>query len=329
MLNVVSMLERIRILLWIIIIILAFAIAFLLTHAPDVRQVKTQPSRSKPDSLWRPPQFYTIADDTLGELIRYGRELIEHTAAFLGPNGRVSRVSNGMNCQNCHLDAGTKPFAANYSAVASTYPKFRSRSGTVEGLGKRVNDCIERSLNGTALLPGSRELNAIIAYLKWIGKDVPAGQKPPGSGLRELPFLPRPANPLTGQRNYLKYCSSCHGTNGRGLRKPGSPEWQYPPLWGPDSYNTGAGLYRLSRFAAFIKSNMPLGTTYANPVLTDEEAWDIAAYVNSMPRPHKDFPNDWPDLKSKPVDHPFGPYVDEYSEERHKYGPFAGLRKYE
>jgi thiosulfate dehydrogenase len=102
-------------------------------------------------------------------------------------------------------------------------------------------------------------------------------------------------------------------------------EWKYPPLWGAESYNTGAGLFRISRFAAFIKANMPYGVTAESPLLTDEQAWDIAAFVNSRPRPHRDFPSDWPDLSAKPIDHPFGPYADQYGEEDHKYGPYGRM----
>jgi thiosulfate dehydrogenase len=101
----------------------------------------------------------------------------------------------------------------------------------------------------------------------------------------------------------------------------------YPPLWGSNSYNNGAGLYRLSRFAGYVKANMPLGATYATPQLTDEEAWDVAAYINSMYRPKKDLSNDWPDISKKPIDHPFGPFADGFSEEQHKIGPFIPIKE--
>jgi thiosulfate dehydrogenase len=97
-------------------------------------------------------------------------------------------------------------------------------------------------------------------------------------------------------------------------------------LWGPLSYNDAAGLYRLSNFAGYVKYNMPLGARHDAPVLTDEEAWDVAAYVNSRPRPHKNVPSDWPDVRKKPFDHPFGPYADRYSERQHKFGPFGPLK---
>jgi thiosulfate dehydrogenase len=118
--------------------------------------------------------------------------------------------------------------------------------------------------------------------------------------------------------------------DGNGKMNGDGVSYQYPPLWGNHSYNMGAGLYRLSRFAGYVKSNMPQGSTYDNPQLTDEEAWDVAAYVNSQPRPAKDLSKDWPRLSGKPIDHPFGPYNDNFSEQQHKYGPFepiAALRK--
>ncbi len=101
------------------------------------------------------------------------------------------------------------------------------------------------------------------------------------------------------------------------MKTPDSPEYQYPLLWGKNSYNDGAGLYRVSNFARYVKANMPLGASHRKPQLTDDEAWDLDAYVNSMPRPKKDIRKDWPDISKKHFDHPFGPYKDGYSE--HKF----------
>ncbi len=109
-------------------------------------------------------------------------------------------ISNGMNCQNCHLEAGTKPFGNNYGSVASTYPKFRARSGQLESIEKRVNDCLERSLNGSPLDSLSEEMRSIVAYIQWLGKDVPKGQKAAGSGLVEMKWLDRPADPVAGEK---------------------------------------------------------------------------------------------------------------------------------
>jgi len=281
----------------------------------------------KVSNVWIAPDTSTISKDDQGNLIRYGRELIAHTSEYLGPNGKVMAISNGMNCQNCHLDAGTKPFGNNYSAVASTYPKFRARSDSNESIEKRVNDCFERSLNGKALDSASREMRAIVSYINWVGKDVEKGKSPAGSGLVEVAFLDRAASPDNGRVVYEQKCVSCHGNNGEGMPNPDGKSWLYPPLWGSNSYNYGAGLYRLSRFAGYVKANMPLGATYEAPQLTDEEAWDVAAYVNAMHRPSKDLSSDWPDIAKKPIDHPFGPFADSFSEEQHKLGPFKPIKE--
>lgn len=283
--------------------------------------VTSIPKSSDGRAYWIPPKL----DDKAGELVLYGRSLIENTSRYLGPKGSVSAISNGMNCQNCHLDAGTRIFGNNYGSVSSTYPKFRARSGAIEDIYKRVNDCFERSLNGKALDTLSKEMQAIKAYIEFLGKEVPKGTLALGSGLKPLNYLDRAADPHNGKAIYTAKCMSCHQANGEGLMNPEGNEYLYPPLWGPNSYNDGAGLYRLSSFAKYVKNNMPLGASYDKPQLTDEEAWDVAAYVNVQPRPHKKFPNDWPDKSKKPVDHPFGPFSDKFTETQHKFGPYQPI----
>jgi len=279
--------------------------------------------------MWVAPDTSGIAGEANEKDIRYGYNLVSNTAFYLGPKGKVARISNGMNCQNCHLNAGSKPFGNNYSAVASTYPKFRERSGKVESVSKRVNDCFERSLNGQALDTVSKEMRAIIAYINWLGKKVPKGVKPAGAGITDLAFMSRAADPANGKILYMQKCKSCHTATGAGVLNANGITYQYPPLWGEHSYNIGAGLYRLSRFAGYIKSNMPFGASYDKPQLTDEEAWDIAAFVNSQERPALNVNKDFPNRLSKPVDYPFGPYADGFSEAQHKYGPFEPMKKKE
>lgn len=271
---------------------------------------------------WTGAGIYQVPVDGDGAEIRYGRELIVNTALYLGPKGTVAQITNGMNCQNCHLEAGTKPWGNNYGAVAANYPKYRDRSGSLESIEKRVNDCMERSLNGQAIDSSSREMRAIVAYLQWLGKEVPKGTRPKGTGIKDLPFMTRAADPAKGALVYTNTCQKCHGAYGEGQLRKDDKRYEYPPLWGPHSYNTGAGLYRLSRFAGFVKNNMPNPANYHTPVLTDEEAWDVAAFVNAQPRPVKDLRNDWPDIRTKPFDHPFGPYADSLSEQQHKFGPW-------
>lgn len=295
-------------------------------ESPPVQ--RAMPSAAKASEYWRPPDLATVSDKAVLEQILYGRELVSHTAKYLGPGGSVLTISNGMNCQNCHLDAGTKTFGNNYGAVSGTYPKFRARSGTVESVEKRVNDCFERSLNGKPLEGDSREMKAMVAYIEWLGSTVQEGEVPKGTGLVKMQPLERAADPAKGRVLYETQCVLCHGKNGEGLKMAEGVEYQFPPLWGKNSYNHGAGLYRVSTFAQFIRANMPLGVTHDSPLLSEEESWDIAAYVNSQPRPAKDISKDWPDISLKPVDHPFGPYSDPFSEAQHKYGPFEPIKKF-
>lgn len=294
--------------------------------AEVIAEIPVVKALADPASLWKAPDWATVDAEPNADEIKYGRDLVANTSEFLGPKGKVKAISNGMNCQNCHLQAGTAPLGNNYGAVAATYPKFRARSGTEETIEKRINDCFERSLNGKALEINSKEMKAMKAYINWVGKDVPKGEVPKGSGIYEVPLLDRAADPIKGKLVYDNQCASCHQPDGKGMPKPDGTGYLYPPLWGENSYNHGAGLYRLSRFAGYVKANMPLGATFENPMLSDEEAWDVAAYVNSMDRPAKDLSKDWPDISKKPMDHPFGPFSDEFTEEQHKFGPFKPIQ---
>lgn len=292
--------------------------------APGIA-AKTETTKKDDAAYWIAPDISSITDAKQKEQIEYGKELIAHTAKYLGPNGAVLKISNGMNCQNCHLQAGTAVFANNYGSVASLYPKFRARSGAVENIYKRVNDCFERSLNGKAIDTAGKEMQAIVSYINFLGTNVKKGEKAAGSGFKDLAFLDRAADPANGLTVYTAKCQSCHQANGEGVYTADKSEFTYPALWGKNSFNDGAGLYRLSNVAKYVKYNMPQGTTYQNPQLSDEEAWDVAAFVTTQTRPHISVPKDWPDKSKKPVDHPFGPYADNFSETQHKFGPFKPI----
>lgn len=280
------------------------------------------------DTFWHPRELAAIDDSNQKKLIEYGKELIVHTASYLGPQGTVAHMSNGMNCQNCHLDAGTRVYGNNYGSVFSQYPKFRARSGTEESIFKRINDCFERSLNGKALDSNKRELQAMKAYIMYIGSNVMKGKKGAGSGLKEMEYLAQAANPIAGQTVYQSQCMSCHGKTGNGQLTPDGKAYAYPPLWGPNSFNDAAGLYRISNMARYVKYNMPLGVTHLTPILSDQEAWDVAAFIISQKRPHKEVPADWPDISKKPIDHPRGPFIDSFSEQQHQFGPFKPIQAF-
>lgn len=317
---------------WWILLIMAVVIVMAIVLIPsDYRKIEPDPQTGK-GIEWNMPDINRLPSTPQGDLIRYGKELIAHTAVYFGPKGKVASISNGMNCENCHLDAGTRFLGNNYSAVYATYPKFRARSGSIETIYKRVNDCFERSLNGKAIDSSSLEMKAIYAYIQWLGENVPKGTKPTGAGIADIPLLGRPADPDIGKHIYTQKCQRCHSENGEGLLNTAGNDYKYPPLWGEHSYNNGAGLFRISRLAGYIRYNMPFtpldnDNDTDDAPLTDEQAWDVAAYINSQPRPQKKYDGDWPDISTKPFDHPFGPYADNFTEAQHKYGPFGEIKK--
>jgi thiosulfate dehydrogenase len=299
----------------------------LLPSAQNKVLINSSHEQYKEGDEWIAPDEKEIPYDSNGDLIRYGKELIVNTSKYLGPKGIIDHLSNGMNCQNCHINAGTQNFANPFSGVKNNYPKYRDRSGRVESYEFRVNECMQRSMNGMPLDSLSLEMRAMVAYVKWVGKDVPQGIRPSGMATKIPQLLNRAANPQKGKIIYLNYCQRCHGEDGQGASLPDGTSYTYPPLWGDHSFNVSAGLLRLSGLAGFIKNNMPYQeATWKNPKLTDEEAWDVAAYVASQPRPQKRFAYDWPDLSKKPFDFPFAPYADRFSELQHKYGPFEPIK---
>lgn len=293
-----------------------------------VEKEKERKELSTMSHPWTAPSMWRLDKEPNKEEILYGKELIQNTAYYLGFNGTVKQITNGQNCQNCHLQAGTQPYGNNFLGVAANYPQVRKRSGKSTDIVDRINGCLQRSLNGKALDSTDREMRAMVAYIKWVGQDAPKGYKPKGTGIPELALLERPASPSNGKRIYTEKCQSCHQEDGQGALAADGRLYTYPPLWGKHAYNDGAGLFRLSKFAGFVRYNMPFGSTYENPQLTDEEAWDLAAFVNSQPRPTKDKSKDWPKLADKPMDHPFGPYADPFPEEQHKYGPFQPIKDF-
>ncbi len=294
--------------------------------ATDKTQYVSKPAKVSAQT-WSAPDSNAIHNDKSGDMIRYGKELLAHTAEYFGPNGTIAHLSNGMNCQNCHLEGGSRLFANNYSVVAASYPKLSFRSGKMQPISQRITDCFNRSLAGKAPDTNGREVQAMIAYIKWIGQGVKKGEKIKGTASEKLPFLTVAADPVKGQVIYMAKCKVCHGVNGEGLPAVDKRAYTYPPLWGPNSYNDGAGMYRIGNLAGFVKNNMPFGATYKSPQLSNEEAWNVAAFINSQPRPHYDQHKDWNDLKNKPIDFPFGPYADGFSEKQHKYGPFGPMKK--
>ena len=171
-------------LLTILIIVIMILNSFLLSFS-----TKEKTLSDNTDEEWHAPDINLVPHTAEGDLIRYGRDLIVNTSTYFGPKGIVAPITNGMNCQNCHVEAGTRSFGNSFAVVASTYPRYRDRSGRVESIEFRIKDCMERSLNGRSIDSLSKEMKAMVAYFKWIGKDVKPGIKPVGSGIVEIPFI--------------------------------------------------------------------------------------------------------------------------------------------
>jgi thiosulfate dehydrogenase len=197
----------------------------------------------------------------------------------------------------------------------------------VDTLEDRINGCMERSMNGRALPLESREMRAFSAYVRWLSTGIPDGARLVGPGTLRIREPARAADAGHGAKVFFEICAACHGADGLGQRAQSRAGYQFPPLWGTDSYNNGAGMSRLLTAAAYARHNMPIGTTYSAPVLTDEDAYDVAGYIVSQRRPEKtSLDKDFPVRLQKPIDTPYGPYADVFSLEQHKFGPFGPIR---
>jgi thiosulfate dehydrogenase len=293
-------------------------------------RASTEPS---PETPWVVPDIDKLADDDWGRTVRYGRDLVAKTASLIGPeiSDPAHRFAgNNLNCQNCHLDAGTKQFGLPFVGVYADFPNYRARSGTVGTIEDRIHGCMVRSMNGKPLPTDGRELTALVAYLKFLSNGHPVGAPTPGRGPGKMTELTRAADPIHGQTVYNDNCAACHGDHGQGQRVGSIGDAQgyaIPPVWGSDSFNDGAGMTRLINAANFVHGNMPNGTTWQAPALSEADAWDVAAFISEQPRPRKaQLDRDFPNRLQKPVDTPYGPYADDLAPAQHKFGPFQPIR---
>ena len=241
------------------------------------------------DALFAPPSPETIPGDLRGEQIRLGYKMIVDTQEY----GK-RYVGNALNCANCHLDGGLNPNAASFVGISTLYPQYRERAGRQMTLADRINECFERSMNGKPLPSDSVKLTAIVAYIEWLSENMPPGSAVPWRGIPRLTSTHQP-DILNGKTVFEKKCVFCHGSDGQGTMAG-------PPVWGPRSYNIGAEMARAGLAAAFIKANMPRGWGWT---VTDDEAIDVATYINAQPRPDfSDKIHDWP-KGNKPADTPY------------------------
>jgi thiosulfate dehydrogenase len=229
-----------------------------------------------------------IPTGPMGVSIRRGLALVEHT-----PDSLPAYVGSGLRCTSCHLDKGQRPNAAPLIGAYTRYPRYIERVGAVVPIEDRVNYCITRSLAGRALPTRSQEMVDIVAFLSFLSRGVSPGEKVAGEGMPKMPALA--GDSARGRELFASSCVRCHGPDGGGIA-------MVPALWGPRSYSIGASMARVERAASFVRHNMPLDRP---GTLTDQQAYDVAAYINAFPRP--DMPGkglDWPNGDA-PADVPY------------------------
>lgn len=229
------------------------------------------------------PPDSEIPDGPLGAAIIRGRALLNHTR-----DSMPQFVGNRLACTSCHPANGTQANAIPWVGVYARFPQYRARNAAVLTIEDRINGCFLRSMNGTAPPAGSQDVKDMVAYLAWLSRGVPQGARVEGQGLPK--FKPLHGDTVAGRTLYAAECARCHNADGSG--------GVGPPLWGDGSYNIGAGMARIRTAGSFIRHNMP----FDKPgTLTDEQAANVAAFINAQPRP--DFPgkeHDWPNGDAPP-----------------------------
>ncbi|HET6432907.1 c-type cytochrome [Dyella sp.] len=240
------------------------------TVAPAVPAASAAPS-----AAFAPPPESAIPEGPLGDLVRRGRDVFMHT-----PQYASTYVGNGLSCANCHLDAGRLAHSAPLWGAYGMYPQYRKKNHRVNTYGERVQGCFMYSMNGKAPPLDAPEMIALEAYSWWLAQGAPIGRELPGAGYLKLDDPAKAPDYARGKAVFGKYCALCHGDDGQGQAVAG--RYVFPPLWGSDSFNWGAGMHQLNNAAGFIKANMPLSR---GGMLSDQDAWDVAMYMNSHERP--------------------------------------------
>jgi thiosulfate dehydrogenase len=242
----------------------------------------------------------TLGKSVLADQIRWGYKI------FVDTPHEAARFTGGtVSCANCHLNAGQRERAMPLVAVAGMFPEYNNRAARLISLGDRVVDCFLRSENAVGrlglnaagdegveasataadetLTPASKEVLAVSAYLAWLSQGYPVGVTPAWRGqnaVAQNKLVPIDGLDIRrGETVFMERCTSCHGENGQGVQ---IGDKKAGPLWGPASWNDGAGAARVYTLAGIIRYSMP----YLDPgSLSDEDAQHVAAYITSKPRP--------------------------------------------
>ena len=248
-----------------------------------LRLVHAAPAGAPGGSASGAPEFKVPPDsliprDEVGASILRGRALAEATRDSLPHN-----VGSKLRCTSCHLDSGTRQSSGTWVGVYASFPQFNKRAGRVFQIEDRINECFRRSMNGKPLAMGSRDLRDLVAYMAWLSTGVPQGSKMSWLGLKKL--TPVAGDSKQGERKFAASCVRCHGASGQGTVAA-------TPLWGPNSFALGAGMARRNTLAAFLRGNMPFDSA---GTLSDQQAFDLAAFILSHPRPRTPgVAGDWP-----------------------------------
>jgi thiosulfate dehydrogenase len=233
------------------------------------------PARPPPKPSFNAPTGDGASNDAFGREVARGRAIFTNTGAEA-----PQFVGNALKCTNCHLDAGRRSDSAPLWAAYVLYPQYRAKNGHVNTFDERLQGCFRYSMNGKAPPLGDPVLVALESYAAYLARGAPVGARLPGQGYPKLRPPPLKPDYSRGQDVYEAQCAMCHGDNGAGQASGGATV--FPPLWGAQAYNWGAGMAAIDNAAGFIKANMPFSRGGS---LTDQQAWDVAAFIDSQPRP--------------------------------------------
>lgn len=260
--------------------------------AEQVKKMRAQLSPQVESTLFETPRLANLLAAPNAEQVVRGMRLHLETKALLPDN-----VGNSLNCTSCHLNAGTVADGSPFVGVSAFFPGYAPRAGKTITLEERINGCFRRSMHGKPLPVNGADMQAMVAYFQWMKMNTRPEDKVAGRGVGKIDPALKP-NADNGKQVYAKQCAVCHGADGEGLKRADG-SLIFPPLWGDQSFNIGAGMARTYTAAAFVKRNMPIGFHEKFPLgqggLSDQEALDVAEYFSHQPRP--DFPDkvkDWP-----------------------------------
>jgi thiosulfate dehydrogenase len=218
---------------------------------------------------WQAPLHSTIPRNPGGDSIRRGELIFNETALYA-----ADHTGSKISCANCHAEGGIQKYASPMVGLPALFPMFNARAGHVISLKDRVQECFVRSENGLPLDYDGPQMTALIDYFNWLSQPSKTGAVYTGRGLVDLPDLT--PDPIHGAALYATQCAGCHGDHGQGKPK------LFPAVWGPDSFNDGAGMHNIRKMAAFVQHNMPQNRM---GILSPQQAYDVSAFIHAQPRP--------------------------------------------